>query len=330
VTTEEQVIEVISLELRNTEKKLGFLLICEPGADEDRRIELLSYQAKVACILELQKREELLENKRQYRDAFLFDLLYGNIEESKDIISAGEIWGWNLNLPQTVTVFEIEDFEPYSEDIQLVKLIFDIVHSVLQQQDYDKRAILMQKDEEVVLILPINHQNRRDNQAYMNMLLNQIKAQAEARLNERKVRIGVGRDYAEPSEIYRSYQEAKVALKLGYLLQGDDQSPFFIDLGVERILYNHDLQELKEFYRETLEELEQYDKSQKNELMETLESFIFHRCDLKKTADALFLHKNTIRYRLKKVEEILKINMEDFNEILFLMIAFKIKYLKKL
>ncbi len=330
VTTKEQSVEVLSIELRNSEKRLGFLYICEPGADEDHRIEMLSYQSKSACVLELQKQEELLENKRQYRDAFLFDLLYGNIDESKDIITAGEIWGWDLNLPQIVTVFEIEDFEPYSEDIQLVNLILDIVYSVLQQHDYDKRAILTQKNEEIVLILPMSDQNRRDNQAYMNMLINQIKAQADVRLNERKVRIGVGRDYAEPTEIFRSYQEAKVALKLGYLLQGDDRSPFFIDLGVERILYNHDLQELKEFYRETLEELEQYDKSQKNDLMETLESFIFHRCDLKKTADALFLHKNTLRYRLKKIEEILKINMEDFNEILSLMIAFKIKYLKKL
>lgn len=330
VTTKEQAIEVLCIELRNTEKKLGFLLICEPGADEDRRIELLSHQAKAACVLELQKIEELLENKRQYRDAFLFDLLYGNIEENKDIITAGEIWGWDFSLPYTVTVFEVEDFEPYSEDIHLVKLILDIVHSVLQQQDYDKRAILTQKNEEVVLILPMSDQNRRGNQAYMNMLINQIKGQTEGRLNDRKVRIGVGRDYAEPTEIFRSYQEAKVALKLGYLLQGDDQSPFFIDLGVERILYNHDLQELREFYRETLEELEQYDKSQKNELMGTLESFIYHRCDLKKTADALFLHKNTLRYRLKKIEEILKIDMEDFNKVLSLMIALKIKYLKKL
>lgn len=328
VTTGEQEVEVFGIDLSNSEKRLGFLLICEPGADEDRKIEILGHQARMACVLELQKQEELLESKRQHRDSFLFDLLYGNIEENKDIITMGEIWGWDLKIPQVVTVFELEDFEPYSADLHVVEIILEIVQSVLQHQD--KKAILMKKNEEVVLILPMEDQSRRGSKAYMNMLLSQMKAQLEGRLNQRKVRVGVGRDYADPTEIFRSYQEAKVALKLGYLLQEHNRTPFFIDLGVERILYNHEHQELKDFYQETLGDLEHYDKSQKNELMETLEKYVSHRFDLKETADALFLHKNTLRYRLKKIEEILQIDMEDFNEILSLMVAFKIKYLQKL
>lgn len=328
VTTGEQEVEVLGIDLRNSEKRLGFLLICEPGTDENHKMEILGHQARTACVLELQKQEELLENKRHYRDSFLFDLLYGNIEESQDIIAMGEIWGWDLKIPQVVTVFELEDFEPYSADLHWVELILEIVQSVLLQQD--KKSILMKKNEEVILVLPMEDQSRGGSKAYMNMLLNQMKAQLEERLNQRKVRVGVGRDYADPTEIFRSYQEAKVALKLGYLLQEHNRTPFFIDLGVERILYNHEQQELQEFYQETLGDLERYDKSQKNELMETLEKFVTHRCDLKETADALFLHKNTLRYRLKKIEEILQIDMEDFNEVLSLMVAFKIKYLKKL
>lgn len=327
VTIGEQEVEVLAIDLSNSEKRLGFLLICEPGLDEDRKIRMLGQQARLACVLELQKQEELLENKRQYRDSFLFDLLYGNIEDSKDIIAMGEIWGWDLKIPQVVTVFELEDFEPYSADPHLVEMILEIVQYVLQQQG--KKSILMKKNEEVVLILPMEDQSHRGSKAYMNMLLNQIKAQLEERLNQRQLRIGVGRVYADPTEIFHSYQEAKVALKLGYLLQEHNRTPFFMDLGVERILYNHELQELQEFYQETLGDLERFDKSQKNELMETLEKYVFHRFDLKETADALFLHKNTLRYRLKKIEEILQIDMEDFNEILSLMVAFKIKYLRK-
>lgn len=328
VSTGEQEVEVLAIELSNSIKTLGLLLICEPGFDEDCRIEILGQQARMPCVLELLKQEELLETKRHYRDAFLFDLLYGNIEERKDIIAMGEIWGWDFKLPQVVTVFELDDFEQYSADLNFVEMILEIVQSILQQQG--KKAILMKRNEEVVLILSMEDQSRRGNKAYMNMLFNQLKAQMEGLLNQRKVRIGVGRDYADPTEIFRSYQEAKVALKLGDLLQEQNQTPFFVDLGVERILYNHELQELQEFYRETLEDLERYDKSQKNDLMETLEKYVSHRCDLKETADALFLHKNTLRYRLKKIEEILHIDMEDFNEILSLMVAFKIKYLKKL
>lgn len=101
-------------------------------------------------------------------------------------------------------------------------------------------------------------------------------------------------------------------------------------MGIARILYNHDRQELEAFYGETLEALEQYDKSQKNELMETLEKYIANRCDLKETAEALFLHPNTLRYRLKRIEEVLEIDIKDFDTILSFMVAFKIKYLQKL
>ena len=328
VFTGEQEIEVLAIELSNYAKKLGFLLIYEPGSDDENKIKILCQQARIACVLELLKQEELLETKRQYRDSFLFDLLYGNIEERSDIIAMGEIWGWNFKWPHVVAVFEIEGFEQYSADNQLVEMILDIAQSVLQQQD--KKAILMKRNEEIVLILPLEDPCRRANKAYMNMFLKQMKAQVEGRFAERVVRVGVGRGYADPTELFRSYQEAKVALKLGYSLHEHNQTPFFIDLGVERILYNHEQKELQEFYLETLEDLERFDKSQKNDLMETLEKYVAHRCDLKKTANALFLHPNTLRYRLKKIEEILQIDMEDFNAILSLVVAFKIKYLKKL
>lgn len=327
VSSGEQEVEAVIIELSNSVKRFGFLLICEPGLDEENKIKILAHQARAACVLELQKQEELLENSRQYRDAFLFDLLYGNIEENADIITRGEIWGWNLKLPHVVAVFELDGFEPYSEDLQLVKLLHEIVQMVTQP--LEKKAILMQKNEEVVLVLPVENKKRHGNKDYLNMIIKQVIAQAEEHLTSRIVQVGVGREYANPSEIFRSYQEAKVALKLGSLLPDQNHTPFFMDLGVARILYNHDRQELIEFYQETLGDLEQYDKLQKNELMETLEKFVSHRCDLKETADSLFLHPNTLRYRLKRIEEIMKIDMKDFDTILLLMVAFKIRYLIK-
>lgn len=326
ISSGEQEMEVLVFELASA-KRLGYLLICDPDPDEEIRIKRVGELAGAACVLELQRQKELLECKQQYQEAFLFDLLYGNIEESADIIAMGEIWGWDLRSPQLAIVFELEDFVPYSSDTHLVVMISEIVRSVLEYHHIN--AVIMNKNEEVVLILPIKEQSRRGNKAFINMLLNQVKAQAAHRLERRQMRIGVGRKYPDPTELFRSYQEAKVALKLGYLLAEHNQTSLFMELGVERILYNHEVQELQEFYRETLEDLERFDKAQKNELMETLKTYIFHRCDLKKTADALFIHKNTLRYRLKKIEEILEIDMEDFDEILSIIIALKIKYLKK-
>ena len=61
--------------------------------------------------------------------------------------------------------------------------------------------------------------------------------------------------------------------------------------------------------------------------METLEAYINHGCDLKATAKALFLHPNSLRYRLKKIEEVLERDLEDLETKVDLVVAFKIKKL---
>lgn len=317
-------IEALAIELSHAAKRLGFLFIGNPGSDDDNRLKILIHQARNICVLELQKQEELLDTGRHYQDAFLFDLFYGNMEDNEDIISRAKIWGWDFSQPYVVTVFELEDYESYSQDHYLVANLLEIIQSVVQP--LDKAVILMEKNEEVILALPFEGKKRRDFKAYLNMIINQVLAQAGERLAPRRVQVGVGRKYDQPSELFRSYQEAKVAVKLSALLKGKGAITYFRDLGVERILYSHDKQELLEFYREILSELETQDK-QKNELVETLENYLSHHCDLKATANALFLHPNSLRYRLKRIEEILDVDIEDFDTIVSLVIAFKIKHL---
>ncbi|MGI1659638.1 MAG: PucR family transcriptional regulator [Desulfitobacterium sp.] len=320
----EEQLEALVVELSRNRKRLGFLYICHPGTDEDNRLKILIHQARNVCVLELQKLDEIQESNRQYRDAFLFDLLYGNMEENEDIISRAKIWDWDLSLPHIVTVFELEDYEAYSQDHYLVSTLQDIVQAVTLP--LDKEAIHLAKNEEVILVLPAEEKKRRDYKAYLNMVVNQVLAQVEERLASRVVRVGVGRKYDQPSEIFRSYQEAKVAVKLSALLKGKGPATYFRELGVDRILYNHDKQELIEFQREMLAELEAHDKHN-TELLDTLESYLTHHCDLKATANDLFLHTNSLRYRLKRIEEILDMDLEDFDTIVSLVIAYKIKHL---
>ncbi len=323
----EETMETLVMELSHSNKRLGFIFFCLPEkeqGDQDNRLKILIHQIRNLFVLELKKQVELQENNRQYGDAFLYDLLYGNMEEDQDIIARGKIWGWDLSLPYVVCVFELIDYESYSQDHYLIDHLLDTVKLVLSPVNKD--YMLMDKNEEVILIISVEEKKRRDKRAYLDMLINQILAQAEKSLASREIRVGIGHKYEQPSEIFRSYQEAKVAVKLGGLLQGKGPLIYFGELGVERILYSHDKQELEEFYREVLAELENQDK-QKNELMETLEKYLMNHFDLKATANALFLHPNSLRYRLKRIEEILDLDLEDFDIRVSLVLAFKIKHL---
>ncbi|NMA68485.1 MAG: transcriptional regulator [Desulfitobacterium sp.] len=324
IHVEDESIEALVLELSNSNKRLGFLFLANPGEDKENRLKILFHQVRSLFVLELQKQVEIEANNRQYGDAFLYDLLYGNMEEDGDIIARGKIWGWDLSLPHVVCVFELMDYESYSQDHYLIKHLLETAELVLTP--LNKHYMLMDKHEEVILILPIKERRRRDKKAYLEMLINQILDKADDFLASREVRVGIGHKYDKPSELFRSYQEAKVAVKLGGLIKNKGSSIHFGELGVERILYSHDKQELQEFYLEVLSELESHDK-QKNELMETLEKYLINNFDLKSTANALFLHPNSLRYRLKRIEEILDFDLEDFDVRVSLVIAFKIKHI---
>src|SRR5690606_28648315 len=118
--------------------------------------------------------------------------------------------------------------------------------------------ILLKKHTEVISILPINEKtNFMDKKTFDQCISYIMKQTKRTKIIDRAV-CGVGKIYNEANELFRSYQEAKVALELGILLK--KEIPHFSDLGIERILYKHDVQELKEFYNRVLGKLILYDK----------------------------------------------------------------------
>lgn len=307
-------------------ENLGFLLVLEEDPQKEKIIPLANQAVKI-CAIEFSKQKQFLMSERQYKDAFVFDLLYGNFDSNEDIINRGDLWGWQLQFPHCVVVFELDDFEDLSSDHQLVQTLADIIETELTNMN--QTPIVFRKKGEVTIIINANSPNPLERKAYIDFIVRKVLAIAGDRFYPRIVRAGSGRTYIHANEIFRSYEEAKVSLTLGRIMNIRTKIPFFRDLGLARILYNHDQQELAEFYKDTLGELVRYDSEQNADLEKTLEVFLLNRCDLKLAADALYLHPNTLRYRLKKTEEILAVNLNDLDTKVDLMTAFKIKHLKK-
>ena len=141
------------------------------------------------------------------------------------------------------------------------------------------------------------------------------------------MKIGIGNNRSNSVDIFQTYQEAKVALGLGEML--DIELPFFSKLGLERILYNHDIKEVNDFYYQVLGKLIDEDKINESSLIETLESLVKNQFDLTKTAEAMYIHKNTLRYRIKKIEEILNDKLTNIELRVNIIAAVKIKQLRK-
>jgi purine catabolism regulator len=143
---------------------------------------------------------------------------------------------------------------------------------------------------------------------------------------ERTISIGFGRHYLELKGISTGYKEASAALQLGGTIHGNDFCCHFNDLRFYRILIQfHDKEELRTIYNETIGKLSDHDKEHQTNLTDTLRTFFDCNTSLVETAQKLFVHVNTIKYRLQKVEQITCCNINRSEERLWLQTGLKIQ-----
>jgi sugar diacid utilization regulator len=117
--------------------------------------------------------------------------------------------------------------------------------------------------------------------------------------------IGASRRVADPVDLYRAGNEARLAVNVGEA----EGRPLlaFEDTGAYRLLLpamSEDPGELERFYAETIAPLAAYDDQYETELVATVEAYLGNDGNVAATAKQLFTHRHTIRYRLERVREL--------------------------
>lgn len=138
----------------------------------------------------------------------------------------------------------------------------------------------------------------------------------------------LGAAYTDPGKFGQSYQEAK------NLIPKKDQLPnpshkkvlSASTLGIYKFMFHNDNQgEILEYCNSKLDKLEEYDHAKGTFLKETLLAYYMNGFNTVKTAEALFIHRNSLMYRLKKIEELLEIELTDYMEYLNLINCILVK-----
>src|ERR687885_348308 len=118
--------------------------------------------------------------------------------------------------------------------------------------------------------------------------------------------IGRSRIAADPNDLSRAASEALLAANVA---EGDAGRPVlaFEETGAYRLLLSamsEDPGELQRFYAETVEPLVSYDEQYETDLLQTVEAFLDADGNVAGTAQRLYTHRHTIRYRLERVREL--------------------------
>jgi purine catabolism regulator len=119
-----------------------------------------------------------------------------------------------------------------------------------------------------------------------------------------RVMIGAGGVADGVDGLSRSYEEAGSALALGRELRGDDFVLEHEELGVYRLLSRLPTAELRRQRDDAIGPLLEYDAAHGGALVRTLEAFLACERNRVKAAEELFVHYNTLRYRLGQIDKL--------------------------
>ena len=132
-----------------------------------------------------------------------------------------------------------------------------------------------------------------------------LKRELESGLPGFAISIGLGQRVVDPVDLHRSGSEALLAVNVGeatgvHVLAYEDSGAYRLLLPAS----SEDAVELKRFYAETIAPLVEYDEQYSTELLGTVEAYLESDGAMVATAERLFTHRHTVRYRLDRVREL--------------------------
>lgn len=137
------------------------------------------------------------------------------------------------------------------------------------------------------------------------------------------VTVGYGAIRSGAANVASAAKEAEQALTMGRRLFGRDSATAFADLGLYRLLYAlQPTPELAGYRQEVLGRLEAKDRG--GALLQTLKAYLATNGSPTEAADRLHLHRNTVLYRLGRIEELLQVDLRDAEVRLAIHLALKI------
>ena len=144
---------------------------------------------------------------------------------------------------------------------------------------------------------------------------NELTHTVLSQFKTQKVFSGIGSAYSSILQLSKSYEEALEVINAAKFMGSPKLFTYeYKKLGVLRYLetiYRHQSQ--ASTINEDLLILKKKDLESQTNLLKTLEVFLLNNCRLKPTADQLFIHINTLKYRIKQITDLTAIDFDDFN-----------------
>ncbi|BAH07811.1 PucR family transcriptional regulator [Clostridium kluyveri] len=265
--------------------------------------------------------------EQESMNSFIKNIIFGDLNYDEDEVNKSKFYKYNPGKTYCSMVLYVDNFISFvkqggvwNEELetrtrqQIEEIIVNIMNRL------NKKSINIIEDTFIVIMFPVEKYERDK----INSIAEEILSNINSKIEELKISIGIGSFWTRLEELKDSVNKAQNALKI--LGGNKNKVCSYKDMGMYRLLFDMSKKdEMKRLLREILGELMEYDSKNSTSLVETLKVYINENCNLIHTAEELFIHKNTLKYRIKRIEEILNCNLRNMEHLFRFDMAFKIK-----
>lgn len=291
--------------------QLEYILVAH-GEDEDTYM--------VGKLAAFQVQNLIIAYKERFdKDSFIKNLLLDNLL-LVDIYNRAKKLHIDTNVRRVVFIIESrddkEDAEHDNNSLEVVRGLFasktkDFITAV------DEKNIIVVKE-----VLPTERYAELDKIA--KTILDMLNTEAMA-----NVHVAYGTIVEEIKEVSRSYKEAKMALDVGNIFYNDKSVIAYNNLGIGRLIYQLPMQLCSMFIKESFssKSINDFDE----ETLLTIVKFFENNLNVSETSRQLYIHRNTLVYRLDKIQKLTGLDLRAFDDAITFKIALMVsKYMQYL
>jgi purine catabolism regulator len=293
----------------------GYVATIGPTAQLDQVARMATSRAASACAIELDRERAVSETRDRLEGEFIESLLAGSYTSEDAALERAQRLGIDLSRP-----FAVVSMRGSRPDSAFENAALRAVRSLVAHRDIS--ALISAHAGAICVILVLE----AFDEASLARLVQAIRADCAGVTHDPGTSLGVGRPHTGVVGVRSSFREAEQALAMGRRVLGAGRVVSFADLGLHRLLFAISGQpELVDFYDDTVGSLVDYDRRTGADLMATLDAFFLCLGSPTETAQRMHLHRNTVLYRLRRIEEIGGLKLDDAATRLNLQLCLRIR-----
>ncbi|MCY7886749.1 proline utilization transcriptional regulator PutR [Bacillus spizizenii] len=252
------------------------------------------------------KTNKLKQEKEEKAEDLIKRAIYQQFTTEKELRREAE--RINTVLP---SMFSVVILHAANGDGEAVEDLKENIRSYLNLRDKVSHVLTIESN---IVIVVASFSQKSSVSSAASEFINKLLTHFHFQKIPTPIYIGIGNEYDHLLKLGKSYTEALEVIKAAEITGNQENIPYeYAKLGIYRYLESIEQKnEFLEYENKDLALLKAKDQESGTELLKTLEIYLLNNCKTKPAAEQLFIHQNTLNYRIKQITEMTSIDLSDF------------------